>query len=153
MKVTDKIMFAREYSGPPGGAPKSYSIHNASIDDFVNNLHEQGIDINPNSSEKKVKYCLNGMGVSHDWKESIVPLSTKFLGGIEVITFYLRGRGLELALSDYDSCEGQGRGARGEVRGNIGIVGELSIEGTNVDTAIVKRIGKIMEETYAPQRG
>lgn len=151
MKLVETILLTKHHSAPAGSLPRRYSISDQPIDKLISNLQEQGIEINPNYSEKEVEYKLQTSKWDFSHRKTIVPLAAEFPNDTTLMVFYLRnGSGLELKICNYDHITQRPpeRVIGGTVAGDFGIICELSIEGTTVDLSVIDKIIEAMKKTY-----
>jgi len=135
MKHIEEIILTKQHYAPFGFPITRYSISDNSIDEFVSNLKEQKLEINPDYSEKEVKYYARKGPKSSEERTVTVPLATKFADVVSLTALYLRdGRGLELELRDCNH------------RGESGIICKLTTE--KVDVSVLDKVREAMRRTY-----
>ena len=155
MRVTENIPLLMHFFGEKGYPENPYPISDAFVSKLISALHEQGIEINPEYSEKEVNYSVQITPENSAERTATVPLATKFPKEAKPTAFYLRTEnGLELQL--HESSQLHLRDSRGEMgpairSGNLGLICNLSLEGTFVDITVIDKVKKILMD-YKEER-
>ena len=90
MRVTENIPLLMHFFGEKGYPENPYPISDAFVSKLISALHEQGIEINPEYSEKEVNYSVQITPENSAERTATVPLATKFPKEAKPTAFYLR---------------------------------------------------------------
>ncbi|MDP3734402.1 MAG: hypothetical protein Q8R37_04165 [Nanoarchaeota archaeon] len=154
MIIAEIIRVAKDYYTPAGTIIDGYSLKDKPIEEFIQNLSENDITINPAYSTKEVQYYVRTVPNASSKKTSLVPLTTIFPNDAAVtpLAFYLRnGKGLELTLCDYDHRTMQPSPGRigGPIAGQSGIECIVLCNAKIADTSIIiDTVKKALKKTY-----
>ena len=148
MELRERILIGKHYFGSGCEPVKGYSINDQPYQTLLKNLHEEGVAISEEHSQKTIEYRLPEIE-----GEATVPLETEFpkYSEAQVTSYILRdGKSLELKLKDYEDITSRPAPGiiGGSIGGNFGIIGHLKIKGEKINQEIVEKVRNALEKTY-----
>ncbi|MEK6761043.1 MAG: hypothetical protein AABX93_03925 [Nanoarchaeota archaeon] len=148
MEIKEEIVLSVSHYGPVGSRIRCPRINDQNYEILFANLRSAGILMDLQLSEKTLRYY-----VGNAVRESTIPIETSLpsYSRESLQSYALRdGKNLELILRNWNHNSTPKREGviGGTVSGEYGIVGNLTLNVSNLDPEIINHIRKSLEETY-----
>ncbi len=151
MICTEEIIHAKYHCGPVGASIDRPSLRYESIEALIANLSANGVNVNPEYSQKQVKYPLSTGPSETVAHTALLPLASQLPPNSSIETIHLRdGKGLELEFRDYDHIISEPPTGRigGFSSGDFGIICKLTLKKSKPDLSVIDAVREAIARTY-----